>query len=248
MEIDKCIEIEFKSAHEIHQHLRKLKFKEGKWTIQIFETKKPGNIICPYYGNETKRPSKYIGASDDNRKINARWRMIEQEMKAMKIEKVSVKVCPFIELKKQKYMNINCINNKIINAKGVLQPIVLQVIKDIYLNGNNQMTASMVKDHCMNIAPNTTWNGRVPAICNAMRNSIQCGGRIIGEDRDFLDFTIAFDGNENSIGIDTPIKNPKNTSPKVESKKKHKPNISNKPSKMNLKIELEKLNLSKQLI
>ena len=60
MEIDKCIEIEFKSAHEIHQHLRKLKFKEGKWTIQIFETKKPGNIICPYYGNETKRPSKYI--------------------------------------------------------------------------------------------------------------------------------------------------------------------------------------------
>jgi hypothetical protein len=98
--IDKCIEIKFESAHEIHQHLRKLKFKEGKWTIQIFETKKPGNIICPYYGNETKRPSKYIGASDDNRKINARWRMIEQEMKALKIEKVTVKVCPIIVDKK----------------------------------------------------------------------------------------------------------------------------------------------------
>ena len=96
-------------------------------------------------------------------------------------------------------MNINCINNKIITVKGVLQPIVLQAIKDIYLQGNNQMNACMVKDHCLNIAPNTSWDGRVPTICNAMRNSIQCGGRIIGEDRDFLDFTIAFDGNGSNI-------------------------------------------------
>lgn len=111
-------------------------------------------------------------------------------------------------------MNINCIDYKIATANGVLQPIILQAIKDIYLQGNNQMTASMVKDHCMNIAPNTSWNGRVPAICNAMRNSIQCGGRIIGDDRDFLDFTIAFDGNSNNgengnyVEITSPISTP----------------------------------------
>jgi hypothetical protein len=37
----------------------------------------------------------------------------------------------------------------------------------------------------------------------------------------------------------------KKTTPKVDSKRKDKPNISDKPSKMNLKIELENLNLSK---
>jgi hypothetical protein len=100
--INKCIEIEFKTAHEIHQHLRKLTFKKGNWSIQIFETKKPGNIICPYYGNSTKRPSLYLGSSDDNRKVNARWRMIEKEMKENKIEKITVKVCPIIEIKNKK--------------------------------------------------------------------------------------------------------------------------------------------------
>jgi hypothetical protein len=100
--IDKCIEIEFKTANEIHQHLRKLTFKSGNWSIQIFETKKPRNIICPYYGNSTKRPSLYLGSSDDNRKVNARWRMIEKEMKENKIEKITVKVCPIIEIKNKK--------------------------------------------------------------------------------------------------------------------------------------------------
>ena len=97
--IDKCIELEFNAAHEIHQQLRKLTFKKGNWSIQIFETKKPINIICPYYGNRTKRPSGYIGASDDTRKVNARWRMIEKEMKENKIEKITVKVCPLIDIK-----------------------------------------------------------------------------------------------------------------------------------------------------
>jgi hypothetical protein len=32
-----------------------------------------------------------------------------------------------------------------------------------------------------------------------MRNSIECGGRIVGEDRDFNDFTIAFDGLDNNL-------------------------------------------------
>jgi len=136
-------------------------------------------------------------------------------------------------------MNINCINNKIATANGVLQPIILQSIKDIYLNGNHKMTARMVKNQCIIIDNNIQWNGKPAAICNAMRNAIKCGGRIVGEDRDFLDFTIAFDGNNLEIST------PKKTNLKVESKKKDELNISAKPSQMNPKIELEKLNLSK---
>jgi hypothetical protein len=98
--IDKCIELEFKTAHEIHQHLRKLTFKKGSWSIQIFETKKPGNIICPFYGNGTIRPSKYIGNTDEHRPIKGRvpyrWEIIQKEMDEMKIEKLTVKVCPII--------------------------------------------------------------------------------------------------------------------------------------------------------
>jgi cytoplasmic iron level regulating protein YaaA (DUF328/UPF0246 family) len=113
-------------------------------------------------------------------------------------------------------MNINCIDYKITNANGVLQPIILQAIKDIYLKGDHQMTARMVRNQCISTDNNIPWGGRLPAICNAMRNSIGCGGRIIGEDRDYLDFTIAFDSNGNNLEIKTP----KKTNPKVESKNK----------------------------
>ena len=102
--IDKCIEKEFKTAKEIHQYLIKLNFKEGSWFIQIFETKKPGNIICPFYGKSTIRPSTYIGNTDEKRPIKGRvpyrWEIIQKEMDEMKIEKVTVKVCPIIAKKK----------------------------------------------------------------------------------------------------------------------------------------------------
>jgi hypothetical protein len=135
-------------------------------------------------------------------------------------------------------MNINCINNKIATANGVLQPIILQSIKDIYLNDNHQMTARMVRNQCIIIDNNIQWNGKPAAICNAMRNAIECGGRIVGEDRDFLDFTIAFDGNNLEIST------PKKTSPKAETNKKEKTNSSSIPPYIN-EIEIEKLNLSK---
>jgi hypothetical protein len=134
-------------------------------------------------------------------------------------------------------MNINCINNQIAIANGVLQPIILQAIKDIYLNGNHQMTARMVRNQCILIDNNKPWDGRLPAICNTIRNSIECGGIIIGEDRDFLGFTISFDGNNN-----LEIKTPKKTSPKVESKPKNKSNSSSIRNNTN---EIEKLSLSK---
>ncbi len=137
-------------------------------------------------------------------------------------------------------MNINCINNQIAIANGVLQPIILQAIKNIYLMGNHQMTASMIRNQCILIDNNKPWGGRLPAICNAMRNAIQCGGRIIGEDRDFNDFTIAFDGNGNNLEMKTPIK----TKPKVDSKPKDKSNYLSKPP-YDSEIEMKKLNLSK---
>ena len=100
--IDKCIEKEFKTAKEIHQYLIKLNFKEGSWFIQIFETKKPGNIICPFYGKSTIRPSTYIGNTDEKRPIKGRVPYRCEKMKENKIEKITVKVCPIIEMKNKK--------------------------------------------------------------------------------------------------------------------------------------------------
>ena len=137
-------------------------------------------------------------------------------------------------------MNINCINNKIATANGVLQPIILQSIKDIYLNGNYQITARMVRNQCIIIDNNIQWNGKPAAICNAMRNAIECGGNIFGEDRDFLDFTISFDDNGNNLEISTP----KKISPKAETNKKEKTNSSSITPYIN-EIEIEKLTLSK---
>ena len=118
-------------------------------------------------------------------------------------------------------MNINCMNNKIENANGDLQPIILQAIMDIYLNGNHQMTARMVKVQCIILDANRPWNKRLPAICNAMRNSIECGGVIVGEDRNFNDFTIAFGGNGNNKNIPTP-KSPLTKENKKSSSKNNK--------------------------
>ncbi len=92
-------------------------------------------------------------------------------------------------------MNINCLNDKIANANNPLRPIILRAILNIYQNGNNQISAQMVKIECGFIENTISWNNRIPAICNAMRNSLDCGGRISGENRDFNGFTIAFGDN-----------------------------------------------------
>lgn len=89
-------------------------------------------------------------------------------------------------------MNIICMNNQIANANGVLQPTILMAILLLYQNGNNQMSARSVRQECFNLNNEILWDERLPAICNAMRNTVNCGGEIIGENRDFLDFTISF--------------------------------------------------------
>lgn len=89
-------------------------------------------------------------------------------------------------------MDKNCLNQRIANARGVLQPIILRAILNLYQRGHSKMTTNEVKAEC-NLLDNTkNWEGRVPAISNAMRNAVNCNGRIVGEDRDFLNFTIAF--------------------------------------------------------
>jgi hypothetical protein len=107
MEIkDKCFEEIFTSAEEIKQYFENLKFKKVTWTFQFFETKKPGNIITPYSGCETKFPSEYLGRPDTNknRRIEGlrkgdskRWEIIKKEMKDLNIDKVTVRACPKVK-------------------------------------------------------------------------------------------------------------------------------------------------------
>lgn len=89
-------------------------------------------------------------------------------------------------------MNTNCLIQKIATARGILQPTILKAILNLYQRGKQQMNAKDVKEECYRLDDTKDWDGRLPAICNAMRNATECGGRIVSEDRDFLDFTIAF--------------------------------------------------------
>jgi hypothetical protein len=102
-------------------------------------------------------------------------------------------------------------NDKIANAHNPLKPIILSAILNIYQNGNNEITAQMVKIECAEIDNTIIWNNRIPAICSAMRNSLDCGGRIIGENRDFNGFTITFGANvEGNIDLQTKNKTSEN--------------------------------------
>jgi hypothetical protein len=117
---------------------------------------------------------------------------------------------------------MECLQNKITTAVGVLQPTILTAILNLYLRGNLQMNAEMVRNECIIINNEESWNTRIPAICNSMRNAIECGGRIVGEDRDFLGFTIAFNGNSKS-NLDQTKNNASPKTPLVNKEEKKKP-------------------------
>jgi cytoplasmic iron level regulating protein YaaA (DUF328/UPF0246 family) len=91
-------------------------------------------------------------------------------------------------------------NDKIANSHNSLRPIILRAILNIYQNGNNEISAKMVKKECGIIDNTVSWNNKIPAICSGMRNTLECGGRIKGEDRDFNGFKIVF-GNVNEKKI-----------------------------------------------
>ena len=108
-------------------------------------------------------------------------------------------------------MDITKMENKIASATGNLQPIILNAILNVYNRGLQQITASEVKEECSKIDNSVSWNRRIPAICNAMRNATECGGRINREENPSNDFTISFDGNiSNSDLITKKINHPIN--------------------------------------
>lgn len=133
-----------------------------------------------------------------------------------------------------------CLQNKIADSSK-LRPTILKAILNLYNRGIGKMTAEMVKNECLDLDISKPWNERIPAICLSMKNATECGGRIIGEYREINGFTISFDDNGNNLEISTP----KKTSPKAETNKKEKPIFSSNTPNKKTKIELEKLNLSK---
>lgn len=129
----------------------------------------------------------------------------------------------------------HCLQNKIAALNNKLQPTIFNAILKLYKKGFIQITAQMVIQECIKIEVNINWNQRLKAICNAMRNVTKCGARIAGEDRDFNNFNITFDGKVTNLDI----KNPKKTL-NMENK-----NIPTKPNHNNDIIDLDKLKLSK---
>ena len=89
-------------------------------------------------------------------------------------------------------MPLTCIQSLISKSKGKLQPIILTAIKSLLQDGEFTQSAELVKNKCVTMHPNTNWNSRITAICNAMRNTNYCGSVIISEDRDHNNFTIQF--------------------------------------------------------
>ena len=85
---------------------------------------------------------------------------------------------------------ITCI--KSLRIRGKLQPTIYKAIIQLIESGQTTINAEMVRLECAQINNQIHWDGRVPAICNSMRNTRKCGGRIVGEDRDFNGFTIEF--------------------------------------------------------
>ena len=85
-----------------------------------------------------------------------------------------------------------CISNKIDTVKTKLSPIIIQAILNLYNSGKLKISSEMTRDECKIINSSHPWDGRLPAICNSMRNMVDCGAKIISDDRDHLQFTIQF--------------------------------------------------------
>ncbi len=86
------------------------------------------------------------------------------------------------------------------SANTKLAPFIFRSILDLYQQGHYEINADMVKSKCMQIERSTNWNGRIPAICNAMRNSVYYVNqrfdgslaKISSENRDHNGFSIKF--------------------------------------------------------
>jgi cytoplasmic iron level regulating protein YaaA (DUF328/UPF0246 family) len=88
-----------------------------------------------------------------------------------------------------------CLQDKISSSNNKLQPTIFRAILNLYNAGIITITAKMVKEECGLIDKTISWNNRLPAICSAMRSTIDCGGIITSQDRDFNEFKVEFLGN-----------------------------------------------------
>lgn len=87
------------------------------------------------------------------------------------------------------------------SANTKLAPFIFRSILELYQNGENEINAEMVKNKCMQIEYSVNWNGRIPAICNAMRNSVEYVNQrfkdnlaqITSQNRDHNGFSIKFE-------------------------------------------------------
>jgi hypothetical protein len=130
-------------------------------------------------------------------------------------------------------------NDKIANSKTALKPIILQAILDLFKEGKQVMTLKLVRQRCILLDSKFPKNSHQAAIATSMRNAIKCGGRIVGENRDFNDFTIAFDNNASH----SEINNPEKSFQKEDTKRK----ITSEMSLEHIKNELKDLNISKKI-
>ncbi len=103
-------------------------------------------------------------------------------------------------------MKNKCLTELALSASGKLQPQIINVINSLLENGNYEISAFMVRDACFSINSNINWSGRIPAICNGMRNTMTCSTIIISENRDFGGFTIKFMTDDDSPKLFTQLK------------------------------------------
>ena len=92
---------------------------------------------------------------------------------------------------------IQCLKVELSKSTTKLRPTILQAIINLYEIGKVEFTARVVTEECLKVKTFPR-DGRLPAICAGMRKAIECGGRVIGEDRDFMEFTIRFDNSLNT--------------------------------------------------
>ena len=119
-------------------------------------------------------------------------------------------------------MKNDCLLDMALYATGKLQPQILKAIDSLVKNGLHEITATMVRDTCASINPSINWSGRLPAICNGMRNTSSCGSIIISDDRDFGGFTIGFETVETQIVPKPKIVSPKGANKTLANKWKYK--------------------------
>jgi hypothetical protein len=103
-------------------------------------------------------------------------------------------------------MPLSCIQSLISKSKGKLQPLILTAIKSLLQDGEYTQSAELLKKRCITMYPKTNWKARIPAICNAMRNTSNCGSIIITEDKDHNNFTIQFSSSTIKVNLKTQSK------------------------------------------